>query len=334
MPSGPDPSQPHSPCPVHRLYPCKAFRNKLSPERTMTRLKHADFGVNQATGWQMGSAGGGWGRGGSPCSTAQLPKSLCTTAMGQRFGFPPALGVQSFTWLHLPLALTSACQLGKKSFEISVFIRSSVPDALDRPAAFSLRQRLGGSYSTKMVECPQVSGSFWRCKHGFSQRDTWKERKLVARRGGREVSCPYPAQANIPQGCYCLEQARNTITASFQTSFSLVSASNKTVGSLAVATAEPSAPRNQCQPTGPSAATKTSPPQSRGAGSKACPRRKTKHPSERRLAAQHPALCDLTRPRPPGELEGCRRPLSPCHPLAPSKRPHLIPQQRVWPSAL
>lgn len=118
--------------------------------------------------------------------------------MGQRYGFPPALGVQSFTWLRLPLALTSACQLGKKSFEISVFIRSSVPDALDRPAAFSLRQRLGGSYSIKMVECPQVSGSFWRCKHGFSQWDTWKERSWwLGGVGGRSPALTQPRQTSL-----------------------------------------------------------------------------------------------------------------------------------------
>jgi len=59
--------------------------------------------------------------------------------------------------------------------------------------------------------------------------------------GGREVSCLYPVQANIPHGCSCLEQARNTITASFQMSFSLVSAFNRTTRCLAEAAAEPSA---------------------------------------------------------------------------------------------
>lgn len=63
-------------------------------------------------------------------------------------------------------------------------------------------------------------------------------------RGERDVSCSYPAQANIPQGCFCLEQARNTITTPFQTSFSLVSDSNGTAGSLRVAAAELNAPRN------------------------------------------------------------------------------------------
>lgn len=62
--------------------------------------------------------------------------------------------------------------------------------------------------------------------------------------GRREISCPYPSQANISQGWSCLEQARNTITTSFQTSFSLVSDSNRTTWGLTVTAAELNAPRN------------------------------------------------------------------------------------------
>lgn len=49
-------------------------------------------------------------------------------------------------------------------------------------------------------------------------------KELMAGGGQRMVSCPYPAQTNIPQGPSCLEQARNAITTSFHTSFSQVSA--------------------------------------------------------------------------------------------------------------
>lgn len=55
------------------------------------------------------------------------------------------------------------------------------------------------------------------------------------------ISCPHPAQTNIPQRLSCLEQARNTITTSFHTTFSLVSTHNRTTGSLEV-TAQSSVP--------------------------------------------------------------------------------------------
>lgn len=49
------------------------------------------------------------------------------------------------------------------------------------------------------------------------------------------ISCPHPAQTNIPQRLSCLEWARHTITASFHTTISLVSTPNRTTGSLEVA---------------------------------------------------------------------------------------------------
>lgn len=137
----------HSPCPTHGRCPCKALCNtpslfnKLCLENTTMRLEHQYFWINQATGWQVGSA-------------AQLPKSLCATAMGQRH-ISPVLGVQDFTQFRLPLALSSACQLGKTALN-SLFLQGVLEQVhcanLLGTSCISPRQRLlGDSYGIKMV---------------------------------------------------------------------------------------------------------------------------------------------------------------------------------------
>lgn len=135
----------------------------------------------------------------SPCSAAYLSKSLCTTAVGQKYGFPPALGVQTFTRLCLPLALSSARQLGKKVlnslFSQGVLYQMHCADLLGT-SCISPRQRLlGGSYSIKIV-----FGQVPTCFRQLLEVQAWifpmghlEGEELVAWWGGREVFCPYPA---------------------------------------------------------------------------------------------------------------------------------------------
>lgn len=146
--------------------------------------------------------------------------------------------VQSFAQLHFSQLWPLHGNWQEKNLEFSIFTRfctrhivqicwvpPASPPGYQKAATASKRSLSKWPHFRQVLEMQA-----WIFPMGHLEG-----RELMAGGGWRMVCCPSPAQTNIPQGPSCPEQARNAITTSFHTSFSLVSAPTRTTGSLEVA---------------------------------------------------------------------------------------------------
>lgn len=206
---------------------------------------------------------------------------------------PPALEGAELCSAPFPPALAFAWQLaGKKCLEFSVFTRFCtrhivqicwVPPASPPGKGY---QEAATASERSLSKWPHF-GQVLEMQARIFPMGHLEGKELMAGGGWRMVSCPSPAQTNIPQGPSCPQQARNAITTSFHASFSLVSVPNRTTGSLEAA-AQSSVPLPElCQPY---TDRKTSPAESQGAGGKA------EHPQQPPGPHLCPTRCHWTHP--------------------------------------